>query len=183
MTKKIIKITAMAALVAGSIGMANAAPVTVTVKGSVSAVTCDLGVDTSVINLPTIAPTDFQAGAGTIATASEQNFKVLTNNCAGTITPTSGQGALKITGPFTTSGTQYFSDAASPDFAIGVMKKGTTTLLHNNDTIDIATPGAALTAINNVSTEFTTALINAGASKPTKGGSVTAPITFTFVYN
>ncbi|WP_163305908.1 fimbrial protein [Enterobacter ludwigii] len=184
MKNKAMKLTLLSLVVIGGMNMAQAASsVTVNVNGSVSAVTCELGVDAEQINLPVVAPSDFATGAGSIVEKTKQDFKVLTSGCAGTITPTTGQASLKVTAPFTSSGTQYFADSASPDFAIGLMKKGSVELIHNNDLISVGAAGAELAGITNQSTEFTVALINAGAVKPNKAGSVKAPITFDFVYN
>ncbi|WP_049191934.1 fimbrial protein [Serratia marcescens] len=182
--KSIFKLAALSLAVIGGVNMAHASPsTTVTVSGSVSAVTCDLGVDANKIDLGVASPADFDSGAGKLHIQTQQAFSVLTSHCAGVPIATTGQAAIKITAPTTSSGTQYFADGPSPDFAIGLYT-GTdpTKLIHNNDLVQIVKAGAPLADINNVSTQFHVGLLNASVGKP-KPGSVTAPITFTFVYN
>lgn len=183
MTKNIFKMAAMAALVAGGVNMAHAASsTTVTVHGSINTVTCDVTADKTDIDLGNYLPTDFTA-TGAFPANKTQDFRISMSGCQGTASSV-GQATLKLTGPVTSTGASYFSDDAASQAAIGVAAKATpTTLLTNEQVINVGAAGADTTTLNNTSLEFTTGLISSVANNTNSGQQISAPLTFAFIYN
>lgn len=183
MTKNIFKMAAMAALVAGGINMAHAASsTTVTVHGSVNTVTCDVTADKTDIDLGNYLPGDFTA-AGVFPSGKTQDFQIAMSGCAGTASP-AGQATLKLTGPVTATGATYFSSDASSQAAVGVAAKSAPTVLYANDqVINVGGPGDDTTKLNNTKLDFTTGLISSVASNTDSGQQISAPLTFSFIYN
>lgn len=182
MTKNIFKMAAMAALVAGGINMAHAASsTTVTVRGSINTVTCDISADKTDINLGNYLPGDFTT-AGAFPAGKTQDFQIAFSGCAGTATG-AGQATIKVSGPVTTAGASYFSDSAT-QAAVGVAQKASpATLLTNDQVINAGSAGATTTDLNNLKLDFTTGLISSVANNTDSGQQISAPLTFAFIYN
>ncbi|MBH3035782.1 type 1 fimbrial protein [Serratia marcescens] len=185
MTKNIFKIAAMAALVAGGINMANAASsTTVTVKGSVNTVTCDVNAQASTIDLGNRLPGDFTSPGVLPTTAgATQPITLTVTGCSGTA-GAQNQASLVLSGPVLPAGNTYFNDDAAGKIGVGVaMSSAPTTLLPAGYNIPVGAKGDADTDLNNKQIELVAGLISTMGNNTASGLSVQAPLTFTFAYN
>ncbi|PIJ50709.1 hypothetical protein BL250_09210 [Erwinia sp. OLTSP20] len=182
MKAKIAQLAMLVALTAGSVNVANAASsAVVTIKGAINTVTCDVKASQQTIQLPNMTPADV-AAVGAFATGKTTDFSVSLNNCTGT-NDTTSLARLQITGPTTATGETYFSDDASSPVAVGLaLKSAPTTLLSNNSVQHVSAANDAANAIDGQKLELTAGVISSTATI-TSGHAVSAPITFTYVYN
>jgi len=183
MKKNMLKVVALTGLVMGGINMAHAASsTTVTVKGSINTVTCDITSSTNAVDLGNYLPADFTA-AGAFPAGKTQNFTIHFSGCAGTAKATD-QATLKVSGPTAAAGATYFSDTPTSQAAVGLAEKATpTVLLSSGQVINVGKAGDAPATLNNATVDFTTGLISSVATGTASGQNITAPLKFDFIYN
>lgn len=150
--------------------------VTVNVTGTVNTTTCDVSANTQNINLGNAKPADF-AKPDQIVESTKQQFSISLANCSGA---GAGQAQLKVTGPVTGAGNNYFSKDPSSVVAVSLWQDKTE--IANNGLINMGAANADDAALNNLSTPFVVGLKSSTAN-PAGGVTVEAPLTFSFVYN
>ncbi len=178
MKKQILKTCVAAALCLG-MGMAHAATnvsdsASVVVSGFIGAPTCALDIDKPGIKVGSVLPGDFLAN-GTLV--KPQSFAVSLTGCASHVGvgKASEKLDLKITGSQTKDGDGYFGDsnAVVGSLAVGLTEDGKSTLLKNDDEIELAAKGGDVNP-----KVFNVGLIVSDHTRVTPGQSVSVPLTF-----
>ena len=183
MKKQIIKMSMLAMMVLGGVNAAHAATAsTVTVSGTVNAVTCQLSLDTVVLDLGTAMPSDFTAANSII---KEKTVTAKLTNCG---TGTAGANAgIQVSGQVISGATKndVFGSDATATWGFGVVKDGgaKTDLLANGAMLESFAANTVATNLEGKEYKADIGLVapviasNAVKSSPIQ----TAPIQFSFV--
>ncbi|HFI5337025.1 TPA: fimbrial protein [Serratia liquefaciens] len=198
MTKNMMKIAMVAALVAGGLSAAHAAnDVTVTMTGEIDTVSCNVSADGSAsvkdVLLGNYKPSDFAVGTGAFqgvyTAGTEKKFSVKLSDCAAEAGTAAGTLNLRVSGNtvlasssdlFNTEGGATAGATLRTWGADGNTASGT--LLKDQDLVAMKVVADPTTDLAGTSTMvFGTQMASVGATPAAQ--QVTAPVTFTVAYN
>ncbi|RAX00317.1 MULTISPECIES: fimbrial protein [unclassified Photorhabdus] len=183
MKKQILKTSVLAAMFLG-MGAAHAAGIgdsaSMVVSGSVGVATCAVVIDKTDIKLDPAVKADF-ATAG--ALVKPQDFSVSLTGCTAEHDQAGNMKQnvdLQITGTQTMDGDGYFGKSGAPagSLAVGLVAKGKTILLKQNEKVGFANTGDSFA---NAKKEFTVGLVAKDPNTVNAGKSVSVPLTFQLV--
>lgn len=168
-----------AAVLAASFSTQAATNAQMTITGDVVAVTCDVSVSTSNLDLGNHKQTDFTAVATPVA-ASVKPFTVGLNNCD---TPAAGKIAGVTLRGQTLGGNPNIFNSTGTNTGVMVKLASTSGFISNGDTVDIATADATTPAVGDFNGK--TISLEAGLAKSSATadfGHINAPVLFSFAY-
>lgn len=180
MTKILFKLMAVSALVTACSSASYAASTStlVQVHGTINAATCNVNPSTTDLDLGNFKATDFGSVADTFVTANKKSLSIQLTDCDGL---GSGQAYLQVSGPTTNDGFSYFNSDASSKVGIAIREDQKTKDLVNNELVALGEADAEKATIEALAPKFDISM-KSSVVTPASGLTVSAPITFTFIY-
>lgn len=181
MTKILFKLMAVSALVTAcsSASYAASTSTVVQVHGTINAATCKVNPSTTDLDLGNFKAGDFTtATANTFVVLNQKSLSIQLTDCDGV---GSGQANLQISGPTTNDGFTFFNSDASSNVGIAIRENQKTNDLANNDLVALGASTSDATAIEALTPKFDISM-KSSVVTPASGLTVSAPITFTFIY-